>query len=134
MYIVTEKIEYIYQLLRNFEYWKVIRITSWSYRFLENCKRNEKFSDSVKTSETEKAKVFRIKHEQRQTETTDNFKEDQRWLTLCTRVYKCWERVKDHYPVYIPPILLAKKITHEADKRTMREEVIMAIAAIGENY
>ena len=56
MYIVTEKIEYIYQLLRNFEYWKVIRITSWIYRFLENCKRNEKFSDSVKTSETEKEK------------------------------------------------------------------------------
>ena len=29
MCIVIEKMEEIYQLLRNFEYWKVIRITSW---------------------------------------------------------------------------------------------------------
>ena len=102
--------------------------------FLKNCKRKEKFSDSVKTNEIEKAKVFRMKHEQRKIETTDNFKEDLRQLTLFTGVYECWERVKGHYPVYIPPILLAEKITYEAHMRAMHGGVIMTIATIRENY
>ena len=36
----------------------------------------------MKTNETEKAKVFWIKHKQGKVETTDNFKEDQDQLTL----------------------------------------------------
>ena len=36
MYIGTEKSEEIYQLIKNFQFWKVIRIASWIYRFLEN--------------------------------------------------------------------------------------------------
>ena len=75
-----------------------------------------------------------MKHEQRQIKTTDNFKEDLRQLTLFTGVYECSERVKGHYPVYIPPILLAEKITYEAHMRTMHGGVIMTIATIRENY
>ena len=52
MCVAAEKSEEIYQLLNKFEFQKVIRITSWIYRFLKNCKRKEK------TNETEKEKVL----------------------------------------------------------------------------
>ena len=42
MYIGTEKSEKIYQLIKNFQFWKVIWIASWILDFLkiENGKRN----------------------------------------------------------------------------------------------
>ena len=52
MCVAAEKSEEIYQLLNKFEFQKVIRITSWIYRFLKNCKLKEK------TNETEKEKVL----------------------------------------------------------------------------
>ena len=96
MYIATEKSEEIYQLLKKFEFWKVIRVTSWIYRFLENIKCKEKFSGPVKTNETEKAKVFWITLEQEKLQITDNFKEDQGWLNLqkiATGIYECRGRI-----------------------------------------
>ena len=68
--------------IEKIELWKVIRITSRIYRFLENCRNKEKLSDLVKTNETEKDKAFWIKHKQGKFETTDNFKEDQSQLNL----------------------------------------------------
>ena len=56
MYIGTEKSEEIYQLIKNFQFWKVIRIASWIYRFLENWKRKEKLSDPLKRNENKKQK------------------------------------------------------------------------------
>ena len=54
----------------------------FGYRFLENWKRKEKLLGPKKTNETEKAKEFWIKHEQRKVETKANIKEHQRWLNL----------------------------------------------------
>ena len=64
MCMATEKLEEIYQLLKNFEFWKVISITSWVCRFLENCKRKMKLSGPAKTIQAEKVKLYSIKHEQ----------------------------------------------------------------------
>ena len=118
MYIATEKSEEIYQLLKKFEFWKVIRVTSWIYRFLENIKCKEKFSGPVKTNETEKTKVFWITLEQEKLQITDNFKEDQGWLNLqkiAAGIYECRGRIQGHYPIYIPrKSLLAEKITYKA--------------------
>ena len=63
-FIAAEKSEEIYQLINKFEFWKSIWITSWIYRFFENCKCKIKLSGPLKTNETEKSKVFKIKHEQ----------------------------------------------------------------------
>ena len=52
--IVSEKSEKIYQQLKNFEFWKIIWITSCIYRFFEYCKRKEKLPGPVKTNKTEK--------------------------------------------------------------------------------
>lgn len=49
----------------------------FGYRFLENGKRKEKLLGPKKTNETEKAKEFWIKHEQRKVETKANIKEHQ---------------------------------------------------------
>ena len=48
---------------KNLKFWKVIWITSYSYRLLENCKHKEKLLGPVKANE-KKAKVFWIKYDQ----------------------------------------------------------------------
>ena len=45
----TEKSQEIYQPLKNFEFWKVIRIATWIWQILENCKRKKKWSGLVET-------------------------------------------------------------------------------------
>ena len=77
MCLTTDKLEEICQLLIEFEFWKVIWIASWIYRFFENCKDKRKLSVPLKRNATEKAKMFWIKYEQVKIETTDHFKEDQ---------------------------------------------------------
>ena len=77
MFLTTDKSEEICQLLIEFEFWKVIWIASWIYRFFENCKDKRKLSVPLKKNSTEKAKMFWIKHKQVKIETTDHFKEDQ---------------------------------------------------------
>ena len=82
-----------------------------------------KLSDPLKTNETEKAKVFWIKQEQRKVETPSNFNEDQSQLNLQkngTQIYECRGRIQGHYLIYIPrKPLLAERIAYEACKRTM---------------
>ena len=75
----------------------VIRITSWLFRSITNCKNKEKLSGPLDTAETEKAKLFWIKHEQEKTEKTDNFKEDQNCLNLRKNnagISNVWEEFK----------------------------------------
>ena len=59
-----------------------VRIISWFFRFITNCRNKEKLSRPLDTAGSEKAKLFWIKHEQQKTEKTDNFKEDQDCLNL----------------------------------------------------
>ena len=86
----------------------------------------------MKAKETEKAKVFQIKHEQGKVKTTDNFKEDQGQLNLQkngTGIYECRGRVQGHYPIYIQrKSLLAEEMTYEPHNRTMRGGVILTVA------
>ena len=56
MCAATAKSEEIYQLLKNFEFWKVLQIIPWIYRFLENCKCKEKLSGPVEAKEAKKKK------------------------------------------------------------------------------
>ena len=80
----------------------VIRITSWLFRSITNCKNKEKLSGPLDTAETEKAKLFWIKHEQEKTEKTDNFKEDQNCLNLRKNnagIYQRMGRIQGQYPL-----------------------------------
>ena len=90
------------------------------------------------TAETEKAKLFWIKHKQQKTEKTDSSKEDQGCLNLQknnTGIYQCMGRIQGRYPLYIPRrSILAEKMVHEAHKRAMHGGVILTMAAVKENY
>ena len=53
------------------------------------------------TAETEKGKLFWIKHEQQKTEKSDSFKEDQVCLNLEKNnagIYQCMGRIQGQYP------------------------------------
>ena len=89
--------------IKKFKFWEVIWITSWVYRFLENCMRKEKLLGPVERNETKKARVFWIKHEQRIFETTDYFKEEQDRLNLQKNGInlRMFKKNPYHYPVYM---------------------------------
>ena len=103
-----------------------------------NCRNKEKLSGPLDRAETEKAKLFWIKHEQRKTEKTDNFKEDQGCLNLQKNnagICQCMGRFQGQHSLYIPRrSILAEKIVDEAHKRTMHGEMISIMAGVRENY
>ena len=138
MCVLAEQDEEFNEILHKYNFWKVIRITSWVFRFITNCRNKEKLSVPLDTAETEKGKLFWIKHEQQKTEKSDSFKEDQVCLNLQKNnagIYQCMGRIQGQYPLYIPRrSILAEKIVHEAHKRTMHGGVISTMAAVRENY
>ena len=111
---------------------------SWVFRFITNCRKKEKLSGPLDTAETEKAKLFWVKHKHQKTEKIDNFKKDQDCLNLQKNnagIYQCMERIQGQCPLYIPQrSILAEKIVHEAHKKTMHGGVISTMAAVRENY
>ena len=68
MCVAADQEEEFNEILQKCNFWKVIRITSWIFRFITNCRNKEKLSRPLDTAETEKARLFWIKHEQQKTE------------------------------------------------------------------
>ena len=138
MCLAAEQEDEFNEILHKHNFWKVIRITPSIFRFITKCKNKEKLSGPLDTAEAEKAKLFWIKHEQQKTEKTDNFEEDQACLNLQKNnagIYQCMGRIQGQYPLHIPRIsILAEKIVHEAQKRTIHGGVILTMAAVRENY
>ena len=58
MCVAAEQEEEFNETLRKYNFWKVIRITSWVFRFITNCRNKEKLSGPLDTADTEKAKLF----------------------------------------------------------------------------
>ena len=78
-------------LLEKFELHKVLRVTAWVNRFIQNC-RHSKESGPLKTSEIEKHRKFYIKSEQKRLESSDQFQEDRKCLNLVQNsevIYEC---------------------------------------------
>ena len=132
MCAATVKSEEIYQLLKNFEFWKVLQIIPWIYRFLENCKCKEKLSGPVETKEAKKKKKkSKIIWEKTWIRKSCNNRQLYRRLRLTTHLICRW-RVQGHYPIYIPrESLLTEKIKYEVDKAW---GVILTMSTIRENY
>ena len=58
-------------------------------------------------------------------------------ITLCEDLQKAFlqRKIQGQYLLYIPQrLILAEKIVHEAQKRTMNEGVISTMTAVRENY
>ena len=81
--------------------------------------------------------MFWIKHDQQETEKTDNFKEDQVCLNVQknnTVIYECMERIQGQYLLHIRRrSILAEKTVHETHKKTMHGGVILTMAAVRKN-
>ena len=108
MYINIE-IRKNWSAIVNFDFWKLFKSDLASIGLLEIV--------NIKANETEKWKVFWIKHEQEKVEITDNFKDDEGWLKLLQNgagIFECRERVQGIYPIYIPwKSLLPEKAIYE---------------------
>ena len=137
MCVAAEQEEESIEILHKYNFWTVIRKTFWVFRFITNCRNKEKLSGLWDTAETEKVKLFWIKHEQQKTEKTDNFKEHQGCLNLQKNnagIYQFMGRIQNQNPLSIPRRSnLSEKIVHEAHKRTMHGGVISTMAAVREN-
>ena len=68
MCVAADQEEEFNEILQKCNFWKVIRVTSWIFRFITNCRNKEKLSRHLDTAETEKARLFWIKHELQKTE------------------------------------------------------------------
>ena len=139
--VAAEQEEEFKEISHKYNFWEVVRIISWVFRFIPHCRNNGMMSyllGPLDTAESEKAQLFWIKHEQQKTEKTNSFKENQVCLNLQKNnagIYQRMGRIQGQHPLYIPRrSILAEKIAHEAHKRTMHWRVISTMAAIREIY
>ena len=89
------------QLLERFSLWKILRITAWMMRFIENTRIKEKDQrrfGTLRTQEIQKAKSTSIKLVQEVHEKSEAFKEDKGRLNLRKNdsgIYICQGRIME---------------------------------------
>ena len=120
--------------------WRVIRISTWIRRFLQNCpsKKSNRVSGPLTMAETDKQVKWWIKHEQERYSVTEKFLEDQQRLNLQKNdeeIFVCRGRIQGHYPVYLPPrVSLSEKIVQDAHLLTIHGGVGSIMAHVRQEY
>ena len=128
------------EVLEKQNFWRVIRISAWIMRFLQNCrsKKSNRVSGPLTTAETEKQVKWWIKREQERYSVTEKFLEDQQRLNLQKNdegIYVCKGRIQGHYPVYLPPrVSLSEKIVQDAHLLTLHGGVGSTMAYFRQEY
>ena len=128
------------EVLEKHAFWRVIRISAWVTRFVQNCrsKKSNRVSGPLTTAETEKQVKWWIKREQERYTVTEKFLEDQQRLNLQKNdegIYLCRGRIQGHYPVYLPPrVSLSEKIVQDAHLLTLHGGVGSTMAHVRQEY
>ena len=128
------------EVLEKHTFWRVIRISAWIMRFLQNCrsKKSNRVSGPLTTAETEKQVKWWIRREQERYSVTEKFLEDQQRLNLQKNdegIYVCKGRIQGHYPVYLPPrVSLSEKIVQDAHLLTLHGGVGSTMAYFRQEY
>ena len=133
MAATKEALDMFDNFLAKYEFWKFLRITSWIFRFLNNC-RKTKQSGPLTTSEIEQRKKFWIKREQQPVQHSEKFKINEKRLVLWQHsegIYVCKGRIEGTYPIYLPnKSLLSEKIIFAAHKNTLHGGVLMTMTNV----
>ena len=90
-------------LLDKYELHKVLRVSAWITRFINNFEKNKK-RGTLTTSEKQCQEKFYIKREQRKVEHSEKLEDSRKWLNLqlnCENIYECRERIQGVYPIYL---------------------------------
>ena len=128
------------EVLEKHTFWRVIRISTWITRFLQNCrsKKSSRVSGPLTIAETEKQVKWWIKREQERYSVTEKFLEDQQRLNLQKNdeeIFVCRGRIQGHYPVYLPPkVSLSEKIVQDAHLLTLHGGVGSIMAHVRREY
>ena len=104
MAATAEALDMFDKLLAKYEFWKFLRITSWIFRFLNNCRRTKQ-SGPRTTSEIEERKNFWIKREQQRVQYSQKFKINEKRPHLQQNsegIYFYKGRIEGAYPIYLP--------------------------------
>ena len=124
-------------LLEKCNLWKLLRITSWISRFVNNVSRT-KLKGPLTTEELINQQKFWTKREQLGYKNDKKFKSDTEHLNLKENtkgIYECQGRIQDHYPVYLPSkSLLSEKLIFHAHLKTIHGRVNITMTNIRENY
>ena len=128
------------EVLEKHTFWRVIRISAWIMRFLQNCrsKKSNRVRGPLTTAETVKQVKWWIKREQERYSVTEKFLEDQQRLNLQKNdegIYVCRGRIQGHYPVYLPPrVSLSEKIVQDVHLLTLHGGVGSTLAHVRREY
>ena len=137
MTAAVEALDIFDNLLAKYEFWKFLRIISWIFRFLNNCRRTKQ-GGPLTTSEIEQRKKFWIKKEQQPVQHSEKFKINEKRLDLQQNIegiYICKGRIKGVYPIYLPnESLLSEKIIFAAHKNTLRGGVLMTMTNVRSTF
>ena len=119
-------------LLDKYELHKVLKISAWITRFINNFERNMK-KRILTTSEIQCQEKFYIKREKRKVEHSEKLEDSRKWLNLqlnCENIYERRARVQGVYPIYLSSIsALSKKIIISAYRKTLHRVVASTMAA-----
>ena len=90
--------------LNKYELHKVLRISAWITRFINNCQKIKKRRPST-NSEISYQEKFYIKREQRKVEHSEKSEVSRKQLNLQLNfevIYECRGRIQSVYPIYLP--------------------------------
>ena len=128
------------EVLEKHTFWRVIRISAWIMRFLQNCrsKKSNRVRGPLTTAETVKQVKWWIQRERERYSVTEKFLEDQQRLNLQKNdegIYVCRGRIQGHYPVYLPPrVSLSEKIVQDVHLLTLHGGVGSTLAHVRREY
>ena len=116
---------------------KLLRITSWISRFVNNV-RATKLKGPVTTEELINQQKFWTKREKLGYKNDKKVKSDTEYLNLKENtkgIYECQGRIQGHYPVYLPSKPLpSEKLIFHAHPKTIHGGVNITMTNIRENY
>ena len=124
--ITTVEIQHDFDLLlHKFDLHKALRISAWSLRFINNCRKNKK-SGPLTTVELVNQKKLYHKREQEEVVSSDRFEDDKKRLNLeknDEEVYICKGRLQGFYSIHLPQdSVLSKKVIFAEHKRSLHGE------------
>ncbi|XP_046863293.1 uncharacterized protein LOC124457043 [Xenia sp. Carnegie-2017] len=126
------------QLLRKCSLKRALRVSSWLFRFVNNCTQGEKRTGPLSFTEIEEAKMKFVKQAQKQGQLQPKYEQQCKELNLTRNtegILECRGRIVGQYPIYLPTdSLLAQRVVEKLHRETLHGGVGLTMAAVRETY
>ena len=118
-------------LLKYASYWKLLRVTAYMKRFIDNCRKSEKQKGPLTTKEFEAAEKFWIT----QVQTSQPLKSDVGLKKDEGGIFRCAGRVQHYNPVFLPRnCKLAALIVRHVHEQTLHGGVPTTLCRVREKF